>query len=70
LTDGTSKSTQWKTAPLIGLRHLRGYLHDGRAKTITDAIMAHGGEGAAAAAAFAALSPGDQQTLLDFVGGL
>lgn len=70
LTDGSSTSTQWKTAPLIGLRHLRGYLHDGRAKTITDAIMAHGGEGAAAAAAFAALSPGDQQTLLDFVGGL
>jgi CxxC motif-containing protein (DUF1111 family) len=70
LTDGSSKSVQWKTAPLIGLRHLRGYLHDGRAKTIAEAIMAHGGEGAAAAAAFAQLPAADQQTLLDFVGGL
>jgi CxxC motif-containing protein (DUF1111 family) len=70
LTDGSSQSSQWRTAPLMGLRHLHGYLHDARAKTIEDAIMAHGGEGAAAAAAFAALSPADQQTLVEFVGGL
>jgi CxxC motif-containing protein (DUF1111 family) len=34
----------------------------------TEAILAHGGQAASAGAAFQALSPADQQALLDFLG--
>jgi CxxC motif-containing protein (DUF1111 family) len=70
LTDQSAFSTGWRTTPLIGERFATQYLHDGRAKSIRDAIAAHAGEAAGAAAAFAALSAGDQQTLLDFVTAL
>ncbi len=44
------------------------FLHDGRASTITKAIRAHGGQAAAAAQAFQALSPSERQALLEFFG--
>jgi len=43
------------------------FLHDGRAASIVEAITAHGGQGAAAAAAFQALSDADKQALLAFL---
>ncbi len=70
MADASSKSPQWRTAPLIGLRFSKAYLHDARAHSITEAIQAHAGEGAAAAAAFAALSADDQTTLLAFIEAL
>ena len=73
--DGQATGREWRTAPLWGLRLVRGFLngqafllHDGRARTIEDAIGYHGGEGAAARAAFRALSAEDRSALLDFVG--
>jgi CxxC motif-containing protein (DUF1111 family) len=69
-TDGGASSLQWRTAPLIGLRFARNYLHDGRAHSLTEAITAHDGEAHGAAQAFQALSPADQQTLIDFVHAL
>ena len=45
------------TRPLWGLAETAPYLHDGAAATIPDAILAHGGEAAAAREAFAALPP-------------
>jgi CxxC motif-containing protein (DUF1111 family) len=43
------------------------YLHDGRARTIEEAILWHGGEGQAAKDAFKSLSSGDKSALLRFL---
>ena len=70
VTDGLAGPQQWRTAPLIGLRHLRAYLHDGRAETIEDAILAHGttdSEGAEVTRAFLELDADDRDALLAFV---
>ena len=42
--------------PLWGLRDSGPYLHDGRAKTLDEAVMWHGGEGAESARQFQALT--------------
>lgn len=71
--DGEASSFDWRTAPLIGLRFNRTYLHDGRAKTIEDAVVMHRGSGSEANDSldrFEALSPSDRDTLLEFVGAL
>ncbi len=47
-----------------------GYLHDGRARTIDEAIRWHGGEGQASADAYAALSQADRDKLLAFLNSL
>jgi CxxC motif-containing protein (DUF1111 family) len=43
------------------------FLHDGRAVTINDAILLHGGQASGAVAAFNALSAADRQPLLAFL---
>ena len=43
------------------------FLHDGRATTIHDAIMAHGGEADSSQALYGALSAADQERLQEFV---
>jgi CxxC motif-containing protein (DUF1111 family) len=73
LVDQDADPSEWRTAPLLGLRFLRTYLHDGRASSVADAITAHGAEGsegAPSAAAYAALSETDRTTLLAYVESL
>jgi CxxC motif-containing protein (DUF1111 family) len=75
LADGEGVATPrtWRTAPLIGLRFSREYLHDGRATTLYDAVMDHDGNGSEAHASvqlFTNLSAADQAALLTFVGSL
>lgn len=73
LSDGSAEPSEWRTAPLIGLRHLRYYLHDGRADTIDAAIRAHGAAGSEAtfsADLYAAAPDADRETLLRFVESL
>jgi hypothetical protein len=74
LADGfeqaSATGSEFRTAPLWRVSARAHFLHDGRANNITDAINAHGGQGAASASAFAALSPSDRQALLDFLAGL
>ncbi|HEX2687295.1 MAG TPA: di-heme oxidoredictase family protein [Kofleriaceae bacterium] len=70
LTDGGATSQAWRTAPLIGLRFARTYLHDGRAHSLDEAVLAHGGEARGAVLSFQALSPDDQRSLLDYVEAL
>ncbi len=47
---GLSETFEWRTTPLWGLgltkrvNHYVGFLHDGRARTIEEAILWHGGE--------------------------
>lgn len=73
--DGGANGREWRTAPLWGLRVMRDFLngetfllHDGRAHSIAEAIELHGGEAAAARAAFRSLSASDAAALVDFVG--
>jgi CxxC motif-containing protein (DUF1111 family) len=73
LSDGVASPSEWRTAPLLGLRHLRYYLHDGRADTVDAAIVAHGAPGSEAAFSadlYAALSAADRETLLTYVESL
>jgi len=46
------------------------YLHDGRARTLTEAIRWHGGEGARSRDAFLALGEAEQAELLTFLRSL
>lgn len=65
--------SEWRTPPLIGLRHIQRYLHDGRADTVEQAIEMHaseGSEGSSAAEAFGDLSDADRAALLKFVTAL
>src|SRR5262249_54419822 len=43
--DGAAGPRDWRTAPLIGLRFLRVFLHDGRATSIESAILLHDSPG-------------------------
>lgn len=70
MTDENAQSTEWRTAPLIGLRFSKEFLHDGRAATVTDAILAHDGEAKLSADSFRALSSDDQSALVQFVEAL
>jgi len=61
---------EFRTAPLIGLSANRAFLHDGRARSLEEAIGLHGGEASRAGAAFQALSPVDRAALLAFLRSL
>jgi CxxC motif-containing protein (DUF1111 family) len=70
---GVASGQQWRTAPLWGLGLLSSinpnvrYLHDGRARTIEEAILWHGGQGAASRARFEQMSADDRSSLIEFV---
>ena len=73
LREFEASSSEWKTAPLLGLRHLRNYLHDGRAATVEEAITLHGAEGSEAQPSvdrFLALDAAERVELLEFVSAL
>jgi CxxC motif-containing protein (DUF1111 family) len=73
LDEGEATSREWRTAPLIGLRFNRVLMHDGRARTIEEAILDHDDEGSEAhgsVALFRGLSSGEKAALLDYVGAL
>ncbi|MFG1317722.1 di-heme oxidoredictase family protein [Xanthobacter autotrophicus] len=67
-------ASQWRTAPLAGLSDAladeTGLLHDGRARTIQEAIAWHGGEAAEAARRFGALPMPDKAALVRYVSSL
>ena len=67
---GSELDAEFITARLWGVADTAPYLHDGRATTLTDAILMHGGEGQAARDAFDALSDGDKIDLLTFLRSL
>lgn len=68
--DSVATTRLMRTAPLWGARFNTQFLHDGRAKTIRDAILAHDGQGLAARNSFAGLSSVEQQILLAYVSSL
>ena len=66
---GTGTST-WITKELWGVGSTAPYLHDGRATTITEAILAHGGEAQRSQRHFQQLSVGKQKDLVTFLENL
>jgi CxxC motif-containing protein (DUF1111 family) len=76
LPEGEASYSEWRTPPLwsigltAGVSGAEAYLHDGRARTLSEAILWHGGEGEAAKNKFSALSQGDKDALLAFLKSL
>ena len=62
-----AEPSELRTEKLMGLRHRVGYLHDGRASGLRQAILFHGGEGASASNAFDMLGPDARADLLRFL---
>lgn len=74
--DHLADGREWRTAPLwgVGLAATVGenprYLHDGRARTLTEAVMWHGGEAGPAREAFRNLPAAARDALLAFLASL
>ncbi len=66
---GEAAPTEWRTTPLWGVADSPPYLHDGRAATLHDAIVLHGGEAEATTKRYMSLSFDDRQALLAFLHG-
>lgn len=74
--DGDAAGAEWRTPPLWGIglvetvnRHTR-FLHDGRARSIEEAILWHGGEGEASKVRFTDLPADDRAAILTFLESL
>jgi hypothetical protein len=67
--DGTMRR-EFLTMPLWGVGTSAPYGHDGRSLNLREVILRHGGEALRARDAFAALSPGNQNKVLDFLTSL
>jgi len=67
--DGTTQK-KFLTTALWGVGTTAPYGHDGRSINLREVILRHGGEAQEARAAFAALSPGDQFKVLEFLNSL
>jgi len=61
------KTAGYQAPPLDGIWATAPYLHDGRAPSLRDAILAHGGEATPAQANFARLTPDEQEKVVDFL---
>jgi CxxC motif-containing protein (DUF1111 family) len=74
--EGDADGYEWRTPPLWGIgltQTVSGhtfFLHDGRARTLTEAILWHGGEAQASRDAFAALPADDREKLIAFLESL
>jgi CxxC motif-containing protein (DUF1111 family) len=74
--DFEALGNEWRTPPLWGVgltstvnRHTR-FLHDGRARSLEEAVLWHGGEARAARERFMALPRTGRRALLDFLESL
>ncbi|MES0135247.1 c-type cytochrome [Mesorhizobium sp. M0016] len=70
---GDATGSEWRTPPLWGIgltKTVNGnafFLHDGRARTLAEAILWHGGEGQKARDRFAAANTADRDALIKFL---
>lgn len=67
---GDAKPNEFRTAPLMGMRFLKTFMHDGRAKNVEDAIDAHAGQAKDARNRFNNLSDTDKARIVRFVKSL
>lgn len=74
--DYRANGREWRTPPLWGIglsarvNGINTLLHDGRARSVEEAILWHGGEGEAARTEFVTLSKEERQALIAFVESL
>lgn len=74
--EGAAGGSDWRTPPLWGLgltltvNPRASWLHDGRARTLLEAILWHGGEAQAARDRVVAMSPEDRADLIRFLESL
>ncbi len=76
-TEGTALPAEWRTPPLWGLglsKNSQGgqlfLMHDGRAKSIEEAILLHGGEASQSKINFQGLSSADKISIIRFLESL
>ncbi len=73
---GLARGNEWRTTPLWGIglqERVNGhtyFLHDGRARNLTEAILWHGGEGEASKRLFMKMSSEDRSALIRFLESL
>jgi CxxC motif-containing protein (DUF1111 family) len=67
---GSAAGREMRTTPLWGLRFVTSYLHDGRATTLDQAILAHEGQGSGARDRYAALPAAVKSKLIAFLQSL
>lgn len=73
---GLAMGNEWRTTPLWGIglqERVNGhtyFLHDGRARNFTEAIMWHGGEGEASRQIFSRMSRTERKALVRFLESL
>lgn len=74
--EGVADGQEWRTAPLWGTA-LNGqvtgaetYLHDGRARSLLEAVLWHGGEAEAQRDAVVAMPPADRAALIRYLESL
>lgn len=76
LPEGDAEAAEWRTAPLWGIgltETVNGhtfFLHDGRARSVLEAILWHGGEAQAARDHVAGLAAEDRDALIAYVNSL
>jgi CxxC motif-containing protein (DUF1111 family) len=74
--DFKASGNEWRTAPLWGIgltQKVNGhnnFLHDGRARSLLEAVMWHGGEALAARNKVKAMSSTERDALIKFLGSL
>src|ERR1051326_2904983 len=64
---GLALPSEFRTEPLMGVRFLPRFLHDGRATTLEQAIASHGGEAAASRDRYNKLKPDQQAALVAYL---
>ena len=74
--EGQASGQEWRTAPLWGIGVMAAnnmditYLHDGRAKSLAEAILWHDGEAKASRHNFLQMTNAERQDLLAFLQSL
>jgi CxxC motif-containing protein (DUF1111 family) len=74
--DFLATDTEWRTAPLWGIGLVQtvnghtNFLHDGRARSLLEAVLWHGGEAQAARDRVAGFSAEQRAALVAFLGSL
>jgi CxxC motif-containing protein (DUF1111 family) len=67
---GLATPSEFRTEPLMGSHLQSRFLHDGRAKTVEEAIQLHGGEAARSRERFRGLSDSERGALLKYLDSL
>lgn len=70
IAEGAADRTEYRTAPLWGIRFTGPFMHDGSAETLGEAITRHAGEAAGSRDRYVALDETDKQALLAFLNTL